>query len=228
MSAATQLRDLLGVGRSPVAVKFPGSAPEGVSKIDEPAVSGCTYWKLAAEGQTFYTDAADHYGCPIGSHTHGIDLPEVKAKELEGLVRTMVELKYIAMEEVPQIPQVEGPFGVAIYAPLPEAAFEPDAILVSGNAKQMMLLAEAVHAAGLVSDTSVVGRPTCAAIPAVMRSGSTATNLGCIGNRVYTELGDNELYFVIAGSQLDSIVEKLTTIVNANNELQKFHEARAS
>ena len=226
MSAATELSDLLDLQRAPVAVKFEESPPNGVPKIDEPAVSGCSYWKLAAEGRTFYTEASDHYGCPIGSHTHGINLPEEKAQELEGLVGTMVELQYIAMEEVPGIPQLEGEFGVAIYAPLADADFYPDAILVTGNAKQMMLLAEAAHAAGLANDGSVVGRPTCAAIPAVMKTGSTATNLGCIGNRVYTELADDELYFVIAGSQLDAVVDKLSTIVHANKELHAFHTAR--
>ena len=126
------------------------------------------------------------------------------------------------------IPHLEGEFGVAIYAPLSDATFEPDAILVTGNAKQMMLLAESAHAAGAASDTSMVGRPTCAAIPAVMQSGLTATNLGCIGNRVYTGLADDELYFVIAGSRLADIVEKLNTIVNANNELEAFHRERVT
>ena len=226
MNYATQINELLGLRRQPVAVKFQRSAPEGMARVDEAAVSGCAYWKRAAEGRTFYTEAADHYGCPIGSHTHGIDLPEEEAKELKGLVGTMVELQYIAMEEVPGIPQLEGQFGVAIYAPLADATFEPDVVLISGHAKQMMLLAEAAHAAGLASDASTVGRPTCAAIPAVIQSGRTATNLGCIGNRVYTDLADEELYFVIAGSWLAMIVEKLTTIVNANDELEVFHQER--
>jgi uncharacterized protein (DUF169 family) len=226
MNSRRQLGDLLGLKRPAVAVKFQDAAPDGVPKVDKAAVSGCTYWKLAAEGRTFYTEAADHYGCPIGSYTHGIDLPADKAKELEGLVGTMVELQYIAMEEVPGIPRVEGTFGVAVYAPLSEANFKADAILVSGNARQIMLLAESAHAAGIGSDSSVVGRPTCAAIPAVIKSGLTATNLGCIGNRVYTELADDELYFVIPGAQLDTIVEKLAVITNANRELEKFHTAR--
>ncbi len=228
METATAIEELLGLQRRPVAVKFQPSAPEGVAKLDESAVSGCTYWKLAAEGRTFYTDSSDHFGCPIGAHTHGINLPDDTAKELEGLVGTMVELQYISMDEVPGIPQLEGEFGVAVYAPLSDATFEPDAILVSGNAKQMMLLAEAAHAAGISSDASVIGRPTCAAIPAVMQSGSTATNLGCIGNRVYTGLADDELYFVIAGSQLERVVDKLDTIVNANNELHAFHLGRVT
>lgn len=227
MSKATRLNELLGLRRQPVAVKFQQSAPNGIPRIDKRAASGCCYWKLAAEGRSFYTEAADHFGCPIGSHTHGIELPDDVGKELEGLVGTMVELEYIAMEEIPQIPTLEGSFGVAIYAPLDDADFDPDAILASGNAKQMMLLAEAAHAAGIASDTSMVGRPTCAAVPTVVQSGRTATNLGCIGNRVYTELEDDELYFVIAGSQLADVVDKLETIVDANNKLEVFHRERA-
>lgn len=228
MSSSTQLTNLLGLKRPAVAVKFRDEAPNGVSKLDNAAVAGCSYWKLAAEGQTFYTEAADHYGCPVGSYTHGIDLPDDRARELEGLVGTMVELQYIAMEEVPGIPRLEGKFGVAVYAPLTGANFEPDAILVTGNAKQLMLLAEAAHAAGIGNDSSMVGRPTCAAIPAVIKSGLTATNLGCIGNRIYTELADDELYFIIAGAQLDTIVEKLAVIASANRELEKFHSARVT
>ena len=226
MTHATLLNDLLDLPRQPVAVKFQETAPADMPRVSRTAVAGCTYWKVAAEGQSFYTEASDHYGCPIGSHTHGVDLPEQTAKELEGMVGTMVELEYIAMEEVPQIPQVQGEFGVAVYAPLSDANFEPDAILVTGNAKQIMLLAEAARGVGIASDTSMVGRPTCAAIPEVMQSGRTATNLGCIGNRVYTELGDDELYFVIAGSQLARIVDKLQIIVNANTELNTFHRGR--
>lgn len=228
MNQATSIDELLGLLRPPVGVKFQPSAPPGFPRIDERAASGCTYWKLAADGHRFYTEASDHFGCPVGSHTHGVDLPEDTAKELEGLIGTMVELEYINMDEVPQIPRLEGGFGVAIYAPLADADFEPDAVIVSGNAKQMMLLAEAAHSAGIASDTSMVGRPTCAAIPAVLQSGRTATNLGCIGNRVYTGLADDELYFVIAGSQLAKVVGKLHTIVNANTQLESFHRERAT
>ena len=228
MNAANQITELLGLRKSPVAVKFDKQAPSGVPHIDQPAVAGCSYWKLAAEGQTFYTKAEDHYGCPVGAHTHGVNLPADKAKELEGIVGTMVQLQYLSMDEVPGIPHREEPFEVAIYAPLAEAKFVADVVLVSGNARQMMLLAEAAHAAGILSEGSVVGRPTCAAIPAVMQSGHTATNLGCIGNRVYTSMPDDELYFAFAGSQLDAVNDKLSTIVHANRELEKFHLARVS
>ena len=226
MISATGLTDLLGLTRSPVAVAFQDSAPEGVSRIDATAPSGCTYWKLAADGRTFYTEAADHFGCPIGSYTHGIDLPAEQGQELEGVIGTMVELEYLDPDEVPAIPRREDSFGVVTYAPLANASFEPDVILVSGNARQMMMLAEAAHSAGVACQTTMVGRPTCAAIPEVMKSGLSATNLGCIGNRVYTEMQDDEIYFVFAAAQLDKISGKLAAIVNANEKLEEYHRAK--
>ena len=228
MSSATQISELLELQRQPVAIRFQQSRPDAVPRIDKSEAAGCAYWKLAAQGKSFYTEATDHFGCPIGAHTHGIELPDETAKELESVVGVMVELKYIAMEEVPGIPQVDGPFGVAIYAPLADATFQPDVVIVCGNAKQMMLLAEAAHSAGLSSDTSMVGRPTCAAIPTVMKSGRTATNLGCIGNRVYNDLSDDDLYFVIAGPQFDVVVKHLITIINANDVLKSYHQERIS
>jgi uncharacterized protein (DUF169 family) len=205
---------------------FLATAPAGVPRIASAAPSGCTYWHLASEGRTFYTEEADHYNCPIGAHTHGVQLPPAQAKELQGIVETMIRLAYLRPEEVPGIPRRQRAFGVVLYAPLDEAAWEPDAVLACGNAKQIMLLAEAAQAAGVGPESALMGRPTCAAIPEVLRSGKSAASLGCIGNRVYTGLADNELYFALPGGQLRLIAEKLCAIVGANRELEDYHRAR--
>jgi len=223
---STQLAELLGLDREPVAITFLESAPEDMPRIEEVAPAGCTYWKYASEGRSFYTEAADHYGCPIGAHTHGIDVPADQEPQLEGMVQTMVELEYLIDGEAAGIPRRDEEFGVMAYAPLSTTSSEPDVVMVRGDARQMMLLAEATHAAGVACQTSMVGRPTCAAIPEVIESGLSATNLGCIGNRVYTELGDDELYFAFAGRHVDRIVEKLTAITSANRELEKYHRER--
>lgn len=228
MIATTGFTELLGLSRQPAAIAFLKSAPAGTPRIDSVAPAGCTYWKLASEGQSFYTEASDHFGCPIGSYTHGIDLPEAQSKELEGVIGTMVQLEYLDPAEVAGIPRREAAFGVVAYAPLPDATFEPDVILVSGNARQMMMLAEAAHSAGVACETKMVGRPTCAAIPEVMKTGLSATNLGCVGNRVYTELQDDELYFVFAGHQSEKIADRLTAIINANEKLEEYHRAKLS
>jgi uncharacterized protein (DUF169 family) len=227
-SQGDQLQALLGLRWPPIAVGFQTSAPADLPGVEAAGPSGCTYWKLAAEGKIFYTEAADHYNCPIGSFTHGIDLPPAKAQELEGLVGTMIGLEYISQEEIPTIPRRNAPFGVALYAPLSEAPFDADVVLVRGNAKQMMLIAEAAGAAGLSGGSALMGRPTCAMIPATMQDGYVTTSLGCIGNRVYTGLGDDELYAAIPGSKLAALVDKLATIVMANRELESFHRLRMS
>src|SRR5262249_26012449 len=181
---------------SPVAVTFREAAPAGVPRLDAAGPSSCAYWKLAAQGQTFYTEAADHYNCPVGAYTHGIDPPAAVKKELAAAPTTPVGLGYLRAEEVPDLPRRAAPFGVAVYSPLAQAEAAPDVVLVCGNARQMMLLAEAAQAAG-VGGAGLMGRPTCAALPEAMRSGKGVTSLGCIGNRVYTELGDDELYYAL-------------------------------
>jgi uncharacterized protein (DUF169 family) len=72
----------------------------------------------------------------------------------------------------------------------------------------------------------VLGRPTCAAVPLAQRTQRSVASLGCIGNRVYTELGDDEFYYVLPGKHLAAVTDKLATIVNANAELEKYHRAR--
>jgi uncharacterized protein (DUF169 family) len=222
---ATQLQELLGLRWLPVAVTFLDAVPAGIPRIHAAAPSSCTYWKLAAEGQKFCTEASDHHNCPVGAYTHGIDAPVALKKDLEGVVSVMMGLGYLRAEEVADIPRRDGVFGVAVYAPLAQTDGEADVVIVCGNAKQVMLLAEAAQAAG-IGAAGLMGRPTCAALSEVMRTGRGVASLGCIGNRVYSEIGDDELYFALPGSQVNAVTEKLASIVHANSELEKYHKGR--
>ena len=225
-TAGRRLTELLGLPTPPVAVTFAAAAPAGIPRVSRPGPAGCAYWKQAAEGAVFYTEAADHFNCPVGAYTHGVGLPPERAKELEGVVGTMVGLQYIRMEEVGALPRRKEPFRVAVYAPLAETPTPPDVVLVRGRARQIMLVAEAARAVGLEGDRTAMGRPACAMIPAVLEGPGGVTSLGCIGNRVYTGMGDDELYFTIPGGQVALVVERLEAVVHANRELEKYHEAR--
>jgi uncharacterized protein (DUF169 family) len=226
MNTAQQLQDLLQLRTAPVAIAFQEAPPVGLAHMGAPAPSGCTFWKRAAGGEAFYTETSDHYNCPIGAYTHGVDLPPTQAKELQGVVETMIGLGYLRAEEVPGIPRRQGQLGVALYAPLATAPFEPEVVLVCGNAKQIMLLTEAAQAAGVGAEAPLMGRPTCAAVPTVLQTQRSAASLGCIGNRIYTGMADDELYFAMPGNQVGRVVEKLKEIVNANRELEKYHRAK--
>ena len=101
-----QLTQAIRPSRRPVAIAFRDSAPAGVPAFTGSLPSGCSFWKLAAEGRTFHTVAADHYNCPIGSYTHNIPLPPERESELMQTLSLMAEIGYIRMEEVGAIPRV--------------------------------------------------------------------------------------------------------------------------
>jgi len=216
----------IGLSSQPVAIAFLSRPPAGLERISSAAAAGCGYWKLASDGLAFYTNAQDHENCPVGAFTHGVTLPPQKAEELQSLVATMVELKYLKNYEVPAIPHRSTAMEVAAYAPLDRASFAPDVVIFRGNARQIMLLSEAARAADAFDNGMVMGRPACAAIAQALVSGGGVASIGCIGNRVYTELGDDELYLVVSGRSIDATLGQLATIVNANRELEKFHRQR--
>lgn len=215
----------LGLQRRPVAVKFLDAPPSGIEKFTGTEPSGCSFWRLAAAGRTFYTVPNDHYNCPIGSYTHNIPLPPDRAKELEQTLGLMVQIGYVKMEEVPGIPRVPRTPGAIVYAPLGDAPLEPDVAIFSGLASQVMILQEAAQRAGVAAQFPVLGRPTCMALPASMAQGSVVSS-GCIGNRVYTGLAEGEMYIVVRAKDLDSVARELETVVGANSQLEQYHQSR--
>ena len=161
----SQLADLLELRVPPVAIAFVDTPPAGVQRVSSPEPAGCGYWRRAAAGEVFFTLAEDHKRCPVGAHTHHVPLTSSEQDELMGLVKTMVELSYLKMEDVPKIARRLTPLQAAVYSPLTLAPIPPDVVLVRGNARQLMLLAEAAEGAGISGAAPAMGRPTCAVVP---------------------------------------------------------------
>ena len=220
-----RLTEAVGPRRRPVAVAFCKAPPAGVRRFSGRQPSGCSFWRLAAEGQGFYTVPADHANCAVGSYTHNIPLPPERGRELEDTLGFMTGLGYLRMEEVPGIPRLpETPVAV-VYAPLGEISVDPDVVLVAGQPGRIMLLLEAATRAGVTSRLPLLGRPTCMALPAAL-AGGPAMSLGCIGNRVYTGLAEEELYVALPGRELPRVVAELATIAAANATLADYHARR--
>ena len=218
LTAALDLR------RRPVAIAFAGSAPDGTPALAGTQPSGCSFWRLAADGASFYTVPADHLNCPVGSYTHNIGLPPEREEELTGVLSLMAGIGYIKMTEVPSIPRLPHTPKVIVYAPLADATIAPDVVVLSGRPGKLMLLHEAAGRAGAPT-TPLMGRPTCMAVPAAL-SGGVASSLGCIGNRVYTDVSDDEFYSVISGADLGRVADALDTILSANRTLADYHRER--
>jgi uncharacterized protein (DUF169 family) len=81
MTAVTNWREVdehiskvVGASRRPVAVAFLDAEPATIKKYEGKQPSGCSFWRLAAEGRTFYTVPENHFNCAVGAYTHNIAL----------------------------------------------------------------------------------------------------------------------------------------------------------
>lgn len=219
-----KIEQMLGAARRPVAVAYLDAPPVGVAKFEGSEPSSCSFWRLAAEGRTFYTIPADHFNCPVGGYTHNTLTPE-KMPELTQVLDLMSSIGYVRMEEIPGVFQLPVGPKVVVYAPLAETPVAPSVVLVSGKPSRVMMLAEAANRAGAMSSLPLLGRPTCMALPAALAQGAV-TSAGCIGNRVYTDIGEEELYVVLRGTDLERVTNEISTIQSANEILTTYHRDR--
>ena len=210
----------------PVAIGFMSVPPAFLPRVDHSLPAGCAYWKYASEGHAFYTTPEDHFNCPVGAFTHGVALSATQKTELEGLIGTMIKLEYLQSDEVASIPHRTEPLKTAAYAPLDQATFAPDVVIVRGNVRQMMLISEAARSAGVFNGADILGRPACAMITHAADTGNAVASFACIGNRVYTNLADDELYVTIPGGALAKVLERLDDILSANAQLETYHRQR--
>ena len=209
----------------PVAVTFLDAEPANVKKYEGTQPSGCSFWRLAAEGRTFYTVPENHFNCAVGAYTHNIALSPDREKETEQTLKMMFDLGYVKPEEIPQIPRLAKTPKAVVYSPLAETPVDPDIVLFALKPSAAMLLQEAAGRAGVGTGAPALGRPTCMALPASLEHG-TITSLGCMGNRIYTGLGEDEMYVVLRAKDLPKIVEELQVIGGANAALRDYARGR--
>jgi len=208
-----------------IAVSYLRSAPKDVEKFCGAVPSSCTFWRLASTGNGFYTVPADHLNCPVGNYTSGFSEPTERAGELEQTLSLMVDIGYLKMDEVPSIPRLTEAPAFIYYAPLEKTTAAPDVVIVAGRPVALMRLQEAAARGGAASKLPLLGRPTCMALPAAIAHG-TVMSSGCVGNRAYTALGDDELYLMLPGTRLADIASELSVIQTANETLSVYHQNR--
>jgi uncharacterized protein (DUF169 family) len=222
-----QIAAAVKLTRRPVAVAFLDAAPKNVHKFEGSEPSGCSFWRLAADGRVFYTVPENHFNCAVGAYTHNISLSPERANETEQTLKMLFDLGYVKPEEVPQISRLAKAPAAIVYAPLGDAPVAPDVVLFACKPSAAMLLNEAANRAGVASGAPALGRPTCMALPASLQHGAILS-LGCMGNRVYTGLGEDEMYFVLRGKDLAAVAEALGVIASANQALRDYAGGRRS
>lgn len=208
----------------PVAVAFLEERPAGVEKWTAgPVPAGCSFWRYAFEGRTFYTEPEDHYNCAVGAHTHAIPQPPARAGVLNETVGLMVANEYVLMSEVPDIPTLPAMPRFIAYGPVASAPFAPDVVLIAARPYEAMLIYEAALRAGAATAPTMAGRPACGVLPLTLNTESFALSFGCKGNRTFTGLNPEELYLSVPGAKWPDVAERLSTIERANSGMEQYY-----
>jgi uncharacterized protein (DUF169 family) len=222
---AARLQGALALASPPLAISFRAAPVDGVEPFDLPmpapladgrtgrVPAGCVFWIHAAE-RTFGTVAADHGNCSVGSLTHGFKtLDEVAGN---GDVAALLETGWVTMDIVPQIPVVTEKPGSVIYGPLAETPVDPDVVFLRLNAKQLMVLSDAVP--GL----RIEGKPQCHIVAVAKEQGEIAASVGCALSRVRTGMPATEMTCAIPAGRLADVLTAIETNAVADTAVARY------
>jgi uncharacterized protein (DUF169 family) len=228
--ASELLTSALRLTTPPIAITFSSTVPDGVAPFDAPmpdpapdgrtgkVPAGCVFWVEALE-RTFTTMPADHGNCSVGSLTHGLATLEDVAGRDD--VACLLESGWVTEAMFPRIPVVRERPAAITYGPLSETPLEPDVVMIRIDARQLMVLYEAVP--GLRID----GKPQCH-IVALAKEGEVAVSVGCVLSRTRTGMSRSEMTCAVPARRLKEVLEKLesTTAADAGAAAYAARDAR--
>jgi|SRR5689334_369799 uncharacterized protein (DUF169 family) len=209
----------------PLAITFSAEPPAGVEPFDAPmpdpmpdgrtgrVPAGCVFWMHAA-ARTFSTVADDHANCSVGSLTHGFKTLDEVAGNSD--VAAMLEVGWVTMDVVPQIPVVSEKPGAVTYGPLRDTPVDPDVVFLRVNAKQLMVLSDALP--GL----RIEGKPQCHIVAIAKDQGEVAASVGCMASRTRTGMPSTEMTCAIPASKLADVVASVERNAGADAAIAQY------
>lgn len=211
-----------------MALVFTAEPPPGMAQPAGPVPSACSFWREAERG-VFYAPAENHFNCPVGAMVMGFDLPAQVSQQLGGLVESMCQQGYLALEEPAKIPAMPGHSSGIIYGPLAEMSAQPDVILMWLSPSQAMIYSEATGSASWAGALmEVSGRPGCAALPKAVSRYEPGLSLGCTGMRTFTAISDDRMLAVLPGSEAEEFVAALERVVSANVSMGAYYQEKVT
>ena len=216
---ATALSEALNLNSPPIAITFCAEPLPDVPAFDKPmppplpdgrtgrVPAGCVFW-IEAATKTFSTLPEDHGNCSVGSLTHGlIPLSEAATR---GDVAELVAAGWVTEDMFPQIPAVsERPAAIA-YGPLGDSPADPDVVLLRLNAKQLMVLSDAMP--GL----RIEGKPQCHIVAVAKEQGEIAASVGCALSRARTGMPATEMTCAIPSAQVEMVIDRVQQTARAD------------
>ena len=189
---------------------MPEPTPDGrTGRVSAP----CVFWVRSTD-RTFSTVEDDHANCSVGLVTHGWRSMEDVAGN--GDVAALLASGWVTEAMVPQIPAVSEKPGAIVYGPLAETGTAPDVVLIRLNARQMMVLSDALP--GL----RIEGKPQCHILAIAKERGEVAASVGCMLSRVRTGMRADEMTCAIPGAKLDEVIAALRVTNDADTAVARY------
>lgn len=210
---AKQLFDDLELDRPPVQISYLDSPPSGVAAHPGGAPSVCTFF---AEGERspFYAGLKEHEACEIGAFVLGAAPQGELGQRVMGMVGTMRSAGYLAPGDEAAIARNSRPPKFVAYGPLGSLPMPPTTVLLFARPRSAMFALEAAH-----ESVPMNGRPMCAIVPTLNNGAPVAVSMGCIGSRIYSQMGDDRMVVGIRGDKLDWFAREVRKIRAANEAI---------
>ena len=216
-----ELKEILNLKTSPVAVGLAADEndiPQGMEKIGESTRHCQMVDNVRRNGSAFYTILDDHQ-CKGGAAVMGMSEMGEKLKNGEFYFHLNhfgnVEAARKTMEKVPYVT----PFSVKsiMYAPLEQATFIPDIVVIVTTPRHVMELSQALlHTSGGRIHSSFAGKQSLCgdgvALP--YTTGEVGVTVGCSGSRKYTQIVDEEMIISIPVARLPDLVSAAGSMFN--------------
>jgi len=211
------LTDVLKLDGSPVAVKLAkteANVPKGYRHLNE-VLRHCEMVQMARRGAKFYATVEQH-ACKGGAGMLGvIDIPEnIKSGEFYYKLGRFSSVEH-AEQTMSDIPYVDFKTYATVYAPLKEASFTPDVIVLLCNPQQAMLIAQAnvyeLHSRN-IADFSGIQSLCGDAVAAPLTRGTINFTLGCSGSRKFAKVHEDELIVGVPMKLLPDLVRAVKKI----------------
>lgn len=222
---ARDLSNSLHLSVPPICITFSDAPPESVAAFDEPmsppsadgragrVAASCVFW-VRAVAATFTTSPDDHGNCSVGRYTHGLATFAEVADKAD--IAALLESGWVDGPKVGQIPAISTRSNYISYAPLADATFPPDVVLLRVNGRQLMVLSDAVP------DIHIEGKPQCHIVALAKEYNQVAASVGCALSRARTGMGSDEMTVAIPGTKLASVVQAVLETAAVDTIVAKY------
>lgn len=219
-----RLKDVLHLVAEPIGIGFSDFHPDGISDFDEPVAeaatdgrsgripAGCVFWMKSTE-RSFTTVAADHGNCSVGSFTHGL----LSMEEIAGNsdVSELLNSGWVNETAVMGIPHVVRKHRYITYGPTSKGEFIPDVVLLRVNARQLMVISDAV-------ELKIEGKPQCHIVAVAKEMDQVSASVGCALSRARTGMQPSEMTCAIPLSRLASTVSAIENAAGIDGVVAKY------